>query len=67
MAIPMIGLLVAGVVGLVLLAGLVFAIVWAVKGFGGMRLGHTMLTCPHCAAETPANLEKCRACGLELR
>ena len=67
MAVSVIGLILAGLIGLLVLAVIVFAVVWAVKGFGGLRLGHTMLTCPHCAAETPANLEKCRACGLELR
>ncbi len=53
--------------GLLVLAGLVFAVVWFVKSAGSIRPGHAMLACPHCSAETPANLEKCQKCGHELR
>jgi hypothetical protein len=66
MAWPIFGLL-ALVIGLFVLAGLVFAVVWVVKSAGSMRAGHAMLSCPHCSAETPANLETCRDCGRELR
>lgn len=62
-----IGLIELMVVGLVLVPGLYFGIVWMVKTFSGVRLGHAMLTCPNCAAETPAHLEKCQKCGNELR
>jgi len=65
--ISFIALALIAVVGLLVLAGIVFAVIWIVKGAGGIRLGHAMLTCPHCATETPANLEKCRNCGKELR
>ena len=63
----MIGLFVVALLALLLLGGLVYAVVWAVKGAGAIRLGHAMLTCPHCAAETQANLEVCQQCGSELR
>jgi hypothetical protein len=66
MGFSIIGLLVL-VIGLAVVAGLVFVIVSVVKGAGALRLGHAMLTCPHCSAETPANLEKCQKCGQELR
>jgi hypothetical protein len=64
MAVSLIGLI---LVALVLLPALYFGIVWIVKTFSGVRLGHAMLTCPHCGAETPAHLEKCQKCGNELR
>ena len=54
-------------IGLVLLVGLGFALVWIVKGAGAIRPGHAMLACPQCSAETPASLEKCQKCGHELR
>jgi hypothetical protein len=66
MAVGIFGLL-ALVIGLVVLAGLVFAGVWFIKSAGSIRAGHAMLACPHCAAETPASLEKCQKCGQELR
>jgi hypothetical protein len=66
MAVGLFGLL-ALVIGLFVLAGLVFAVVWFVNSAGSIRPGHAMLACPHCAAETPANLEKCQKCGHELR
>lgn len=62
-----IGVILAGLVGFVLLAGIVFAVIWTVKGASGIRMGHATLTCPHCAVETPANLETCQTCGKELR
>jgi len=67
MAVSLIGLILVALVGMVILAGLVFAVVWVVKGAGAIRPGHAMLACPHCSAETPANLEKCQKCGHELR
>ena len=66
MAVPVFGLL-SLVVGLFVLAALVLAVVWIVKGAGTIRIGHAMLACPHCSADTPANLEKCQKCGHELR
>jgi UDP-N-acetylglucosamine--N-acetylmuramyl-(pentapeptide) pyrophosphoryl-undecaprenol N-acetylglucosamine transferase len=39
----------------------------AIKGAGGIRLGHATLTCPHCGGETPATAESCQSCGKELR
>ena len=66
MAVPVFGLL-SLVVGLFVLAALVLAVVWIVKGAGTIRIGHAMLACPHCSANTPANLEKCQKCGHELR
>ena len=67
MAVPFVGLILVALVGLAILALLIFAVVWVVKGAGTLRVGHAMLACPHCAAETPANLEKCQKCGQELR
>lgn len=61
------GLILVALVGLFVPAGIVFAVIWIVKGAGGIRLGHAMLNCPHCATETPANLENCRKCGKQLR
>jgi hypothetical protein len=66
MGVSIVGLLLL-VVGLFVLAGLVFGVVWIVKGAGAIRPGHAMLACPHCSGETPANMEKCRNCGHELR
>ena len=66
MAVPVFGLL-SLVVGLFVLTALVLAVVWIVKGAGTIRIGHAMLACPHCSANTPANLEKCQKCGHELR
>jgi len=66
-AIPLVGSVLVILVALAILAALVFAIVYVVKGAGGLRIGHAMLACPHCSAETPANLEKCQKCGQELR
>jgi len=66
MVVSIVGLLVL-VIGLFVLGGLVFGIVWVVKGAGAIRPGHAMVACPHCSAETPANLEKCQKCGHELR
>jgi hypothetical protein len=60
-------LVLVALVGLFIVGGLVFAVTWAIKGAGGIRLGHAMLTCPHCSAETPATLESCTNCGKELR
>jgi hypothetical protein len=67
MGISIVGLIVLGLAGLFLLAIVVFGVAWIVKGAGAIRPGHAMLACPHCAAETPASLEKCQKCGEELR
>jgi hypothetical protein len=67
MAYSFFGLILVALVGLAILAVLILAVVWVVKGAGALRLGHAMLACPHCSAETPANLEKCQKCGQELR
>ena len=67
MSVSFIGLILVALVGLAILAVLIFAVVWVVKGAGTLRMGHAMLACPHCSAETPANLEKCQKCGQELR
>jgi hypothetical protein len=64
MGVSLIGLI---LVALILLPALYFGIVWIVKTFSGVRFGHVTLTCPHCAAETPANLETCQKCGKDLR
>jgi hypothetical protein len=64
MGIAVIGLI---FVGLLLLVGLIVGVGLLVKGAGTIRLGHAMLSCPHCSAETPAGLEKCQKCGQELR
>jgi hypothetical protein len=65
--ISIIGLVLMALVGLLVLAGIVFAVIWIVRGASGIRLGHATLACPHCATETPANLEACQTCGKELR
>jgi len=67
MAVSFVGLILVALVAMAILALLIFAVVWVVKGAGTLRIGHAMLACPHCSAETPANLEKCQKCGHELR
>ncbi|MGE5192013.1 MAG: hypothetical protein ACM3U2_05880 [Deltaproteobacteria bacterium] len=67
MGVSLIGLILVALVGMLILAGLVFVVIWFVKSAGSIRPGHAMLACPHCSAETPANLEKCQKCGQELR
>jgi len=57
----------AVLIALIVLAGIILAVVWVARAAGGIRLGHVMLTCPHCSTETPANLETCRNCGKDLR
>jgi len=53
-AVPILLLFVAGIVVLILLG---------LKGLRGVRMGHAMLNCPHCHAETPAGDGQCRHCG----
>jgi hypothetical protein len=58
--------IVAVLFGLVLLGALVAGLVIGLKSLGGFRRGHTLLTCPHCNAETPVG-PKCASCGAELQ
>lgn len=45
---------------------LVAVVIKGIKILGGFRFGHITLNCPHCGAETPAQLATCWHCGKEL-
>jgi hypothetical protein len=62
MAVSFFGLILLLLVG----AALVGGILLGMKSLSGFRLGHTMLNCPHCRAETPATGETCKSCGQTL-
>ena len=57
-----VGLIILVVLGL-LVVGTMFL---CLKGFRFPGLGHINLDCPHCGAETRADLPMCQKCGKDL-
>ena len=57
-------------IGLLILVGGIVLVVMAIgavaRGFRRPRLGHVTLSCPHCSAETRADLPTCQQCGEDL-
>ena len=51
----------------VLLFGVIGGIIAMLSRLRVPRLGHALLTCPHCQAETRATDPHCQHCGQEMR
>ena len=61
------GISIVGLLLLVFVVVLVVVLLGAgVKGFRRPRLGHVTLNCPHCNAETRADLPTCQHCQQDL-